>query len=101
MYAIMGGGTVAKLILFFYCQALRKVSDSMAALAEDHMNDVLSNVVALVTAGIANKWTSVWWLDPVSGILISLFILWRWSHLTSEQVLGLLGYDLGITRSKD
>ena len=40
MYIILGLGTGAKLLLYFYCNAFKTASDSVAALAEDHINDV-------------------------------------------------------------
>lgn len=38
MYAVLGGATAAKLACFFVCDALKARSDSMLALAEDHLN---------------------------------------------------------------
>ena len=43
-----------------WCAALQKRSDSMAALAEDHLNDVMSNAGAIVTAGVASFWSHGW-----------------------------------------
>ena len=48
--------------------------DSVAALAQDHRNDVLSNSMALVTAYAAHARPTMWWLDPAGAILISLYI---------------------------
>ena len=48
-------------LLYFWCAALQKRSDSMAALAEDHLNDVMSNAGAIVTAGVASLWSHGWW----------------------------------------
>lgn len=64
MYAILGSGTLAKLVLFFYCKQFTE-SDSVSALAEDHLNDVLSNVAAIVTASIAAHIQKLWWIDPI------------------------------------
>jgi len=63
MYVILGSGTAAKLALYYYCKQF-KDSDSIAALAEDHYNDVLSNVAAIVTASIAAHIRKWWWGDP-------------------------------------
>jgi len=63
MYVILGSGTAAKLALYYYCKQF-KDSDSIAALAEDHYNDVLSNVAAIVTASIAAHIRKWWWVDP-------------------------------------
>lgn len=43
-YAILGASTAIKVALLAYCWALRGQSDSMLALAEDHSNDVVSNL---------------------------------------------------------
>ena len=53
MYVVLGGGVAAKVVLYFLCISLRHRSDSMAALAEDHANDVASNIGAIVAAVVA------------------------------------------------
>ena len=109
MYLILGTGTAAKLVLYLYCKQFRG-SDSIAALAEDHLNDVFSNCAAIVTATIAAHAHNYWWIDPIGetglavgkrlhpfrprknggglagAILISLVILWRWVDITWQQV---------------
>ena len=64
MYLILGTGTAAKLVLYLYCKRFRG-SDSIAALAEDHLNDVFSNIAAMVTASIAAHAHNLWWIDPI------------------------------------
>ena len=66
MYIILGSGTAAKLVLYYYCKQFQD-SDSLAALAEDHLNDVLSNIAAIVTASIAAHIHKLWWIDPIGG----------------------------------
>lgn len=68
MYVILGSGTAAKLALYYYCKQFQD-SDSLAALAEDHLNDVLSNIAAIVTASIAAHLRNLWWADPIGGSL--------------------------------
>lgn len=53
IYVILGAAIVVKGLLFAFCYAIRKLSDSVVVLAEDHRNDVLSNSVAVLTASIA------------------------------------------------
>jgi divalent metal cation (Fe/Co/Zn/Cd) transporter len=55
MYVILSIGIIAKFLLYIYCGFVNKSagSDSLAALAEDHLNDVLSNSAAITTASIA------------------------------------------------
>lgn len=61
-------------------------SDSMGALAEDHLNDVVSNAGAIITATIAYKVPGAWFIDPIGAIVISLWIISRWIGLTYVQV---------------
>ncbi|BDA45866.1 Metal tolerance protein 9 [Coccomyxa sp. Obi] len=91
MYAILGGGVVMKILLYMYCRTLKNRSDSMGALAEDHLNDVVSNAGAIVTATIASKVKGAWWVDPLGAIVISLWIISRWIGLTYIQVKKIVG----------
>ncbi|KAL4449002.1 hypothetical protein ABPG77_007719 [Micractinium sp. CCAP 211/92] len=91
MFGIIAGGSVAKLALFFLCNALKGRSDSMAALAEDHINDVASNLGAMLAAGVVKIWPAGWWVDPVAAIVIALVILARWTAITHAQVLKIVG----------
>lgn len=54
LYIILGTATGIKLLLLGYCQALASRSDSIAALAEDHRNDIASNLGAIVCGAIAS-----------------------------------------------
>ena len=65
VYIILGIGVVMKLVLCIYCQIANKgpdgkpKSDMLNALAEDHLNDVFSNVAAMTTMAIAQNITVV------------------------------------------
>lgn len=69
MYITLGVGTAFKLSLYFYCLRFANVSDSVAALAEDHLNDVASNLAAIVTASIAGHVKRLWYVDPIGNPL--------------------------------
>ncbi len=86
LYIILGVAAGLKVILYLYCVALQKQSESMLALAEDHRNDIMSNVVAILTGAAASYWREGWWIDPVGGILISLYIIYSWGAICKEQV---------------
>jgi divalent metal cation (Fe/Co/Zn/Cd) transporter len=47
------------------CNALKSKSDSMVALAEDHLNDIMSNLAALAGAAATTLVVGGWWIDPV------------------------------------
>ena len=68
MYIILGTGTALKMALYFYCVRFSKDSDSIAALAEDHLNDVASNLAAIITASIAGHVKRYWFVDPIGKL---------------------------------
>ena len=93
MYIILGLGIFMKLALYLFCQYTNRLarSDSLAALAEDHLNDVVSNIAAIATAAIAFN-TTAWYIDPIGAILISFVIIGRWLGVMAEQVRKVVGY---------
>lgn len=91
LYIILGVAAGLKVILYAYCVALQKQSESMLALAEDHRNDIMSNVVAILTGAAASWWHKGWWIDPVGGILISVYIIYSWGAICKEQVDKMIG----------
>ncbi len=94
MYLSLGVGIGMKFFLFLYCRLAvsNEPSDILEALAEDHINDVFSNAAAIITASIAFEVNTVWWLDPIGAIAISLVIIYRWSFMITEQVKKLIGF---------
>ena len=78
------------------------------ALAEDHRNvgaqacpcctsacymraestlcqDVLSNAAAILCGVGASLSRKCWWIDPLGGILVSLYIIWSWVVICMGQ----------------
>jgi len=53
------------------------------ALAQDHRNDVLSNTVAAATVFGGKYWRAE--LDPIGGIIISVYIMFTWAKTALEQ----------------
>ena len=55
MYFILSLGISLKVMIYGYCYWANKIaeSDTLDALAEDHLNDIMSNTAALVTASVA------------------------------------------------
>ena len=79
-----------KFILWLYCKQFSHSPIAMA-LAEDHRNDVLSNGTALIAVCIASQYHKEVWVDPVGGLLISLYIIAVWYHIGKEQSNKLIG----------
>jgi divalent metal cation (Fe/Co/Zn/Cd) transporter len=70
----MGVTVATKLFLFFFCRKIP--SASAKALSTDHLNDVFSNIVALIFSGVSkNYWAG---LDAIGAIIIAGFILVNW-----------------------
>jgi len=93
LYFILALAIGLKLVLWIYCKRVNqeKGSDMLVALAEDHLNDVMSNAVAVVTAVVAFN-TPWWWFDPLGAILISVVIMYRWFGIIREQVQKVAGH---------
>jgi cation diffusion facilitator family transporter len=66
-------------------------SVSVEALAQDHMNDVCSNIIGGVPAIIAGYQPSVWFLDPMGAMILSIYIAVRWITACFEQYAVLVG----------
>lgn len=68
------------------------VGDStLEALAQDHLNDALSNFVAaiaLISSYLVPSWC---FLDPVGAIFISLYIIHSWFSTGKEMIEQLIG----------
>lgn len=90
-YGVIGGSTIVKLGLWLYCRTIADLTPAMKALSEDHWNDVVMNVAALVFPIIAFYERKVWWIDPAGGLAISAYILWRWYEVGMEQVRNIVG----------
>ena len=90
-YCILGAATLSKLCLFFLCAALKGQSASALALSEDHFNDVLSNSGAMATAAAASRYPEMWYIDPIGGGLIALYIIGSWFHVAREHIDKIVG----------
>jgi divalent metal cation (Fe/Co/Zn/Cd) transporter len=63
---IMLSVTLVKLLLVIYCQAF--TNEIVKAYAQDHFFDVITNVIGLVAALLANYVQG--WIDPVGAIVV-------------------------------
>ena len=93
-YIILGTGIFLKVVLYIYSKwvSLFVTNDMLEALIEDHFNDVISNIGAIITASIAFYHREVWWMDPAGAIVISLVIICRWIQQMGEQVKKIVGH---------
>lgn len=92
---------VIKFFLYYLCQkaqnhrrssmmtskrAMQLADPTLEALAQDHWNDILSNGVAAVALICALYTPTLWFLDPIGAILISIYIIWSWYETGKEQI---------------
>ncbi|CAL5365791.1 unnamed protein product [Camellia sinensis] len=84
---IMLSVTFVKLVLVLYCRSF--TNEIVKAYAQDHFFDVITNVIGLVAALLANYFSD--WLDPLGAIILALYTIRTWSLTVLENVNSLVG----------
>ncbi|KAL0359353.1 UNVERIFIED_CONTAM: Metal tolerance protein 4 [Sesamum angustifolium] len=87
LYVIMLTATGVKLVLWFYCRS--SGNKIVRAYAKDHYFDVVTNVVGLVAAVLADKF--YWWIDPSGAIALAIYTITNWSGTVLENAVSLVG----------
>ena len=70
---------------------VRIVDPTLDALAQDHLNDVLSNTVASGALLAAISSEKLWYLDPIGAMVISICIIHSWHNTDKVQINQLTG----------
>lgn len=78
-------------MLWVICYKLRHESDSVAALAQDHRNDVISNTLTLICIAVVRQYPNLWWLDNVVAMALMVFIIITWTMTGKGHVQQLTG----------
>lgn len=73
--ALLATVVITKFSLWVWCKTITE-STSVKALAQDHSNDILFNIVTTAVAIIASK--TVTFIDPLGAIILSLYIIINW-----------------------
>ncbi|XP_010253331.1 PREDICTED: metal tolerance protein 11 isoform X1 [Nelumbo nucifera] len=84
---IMLSVTLVKLFLVFYCRSF--TNEIVKAYAQDHFFDVITNVIGLIAALLANYIDD--WMDPIGAIILALYTIRTWSMTVLENVNSLVG----------
>ncbi|KAJ6717814.1 METAL TOLERANCE PROTEIN 11 [Salix purpurea] len=84
---IMLSVTLVKLLLMIYCRTF--TNEIVRAYAQDHFFDVITNIIGLIAALMANYMEE--WLDPVGAIILALYTIRTWSMTVLENVNSLVG----------
>ncbi|ESW11269.1 hypothetical protein PHAVU_008G015500 [Phaseolus vulgaris] len=84
---IMLSVTLVKFLLMIYCRTF--TNEIIKAYAQDHFFDVITNVIGLIAALLANYVDD--WMDPVGAIILALYTIRTWSMTVLENVNSLVG----------
>ncbi|KAG6553192.1 hypothetical protein Mapa_005252 [Marchantia paleacea] len=84
---IMGSAIAVKLALYIYCRTSE--NEIVLAYSQDHFFDVVTNVVGLAAALLADHF--FWWLDPVGAIFLALYTIINWGKTVLENAMSLVG----------
>ncbi|KAH7537293.1 metal tolerance protein 11 [Ziziphus jujuba] len=79
--------TLVKLLLMIYCRSF--ANEIVKAYAQDHFFDVITNIIGLFAALLANYFDG--WMDPVGAIILALYTIRTWSLTVLENVNSLVG----------
>ncbi|KAL5569147.1 hypothetical protein UlMin_025722 [Ulmus minor] len=79
--------TLVKLLLMIYCRSF--TNEIVKAYAQDHFFDVITNIIGLFAALLANYFDD--WMDPVGAIILALYTIRTWSMTVLENVNSLVG----------
>jgi cation diffusion facilitator family transporter len=97
---VMAVTIVTQVAVLAVCKRIMSTSDehtpnigSVDALAQDNMNDIVVNTLSATAAAIATADHTVWFLDPIIGLVVSLYMLFRWAGTVREQFLSMLGHS--------
>ncbi|OAA64908.1 cation diffusion facilitator 10 [Cordyceps fumosorosea ARSEF 2679] len=86
---IMASTVVIKGACWVWCRMVR--NSSVRALAEDAKTDVIFNIGSILFP-IIGFYGKVWWLDATGGLLLSLVVVFTWSHTSAHHVRNLTGF---------
>ncbi|MCL7026113.1 hypothetical protein MKW94_018029 [Papaver nudicaule] len=84
---IMCTVTLVKFCLMLYCRTFS--NEIVKAYAQDHFFDVVTNIIGLIAATLANYFKD--WMDPVGAIILALYTIRTWSSTVLENVNSLVG----------
>ena len=86
--AIMASTVFLKLGCWFWCRLIK--NSSVQALAQDAMTDVVFNIFSIIFP-LVGYYASLWWLDGLGGLVLSLYVIINWSRTSSTHIQHLTG----------
>ncbi|KAI4715671.1 hypothetical protein E4T48_08144 [Aureobasidium sp. EXF-10727] len=86
--AIMSATVIIKFGCWLWCRLIP--NSSVQALAQDAMTDVVFNIFSIIFP-LLGYYFSIWWLDPLGGILLSFYVIGGWSSTSLSHIRNLTG----------
>ncbi|KAG9842714.1 hypothetical protein KCV05_g10451, partial [Aureobasidium melanogenum] len=86
--AIMSATVIIKFGCWLWCRLIP--NSSVQALAQDAMTDVVFNIFSIIFP-LLGYYFSIWWLDPLGGILLSFYVILGWSSTSLSHIRNLTG----------
>ncbi|KAF2158191.1 hypothetical protein K461DRAFT_219628 [Myriangium duriaei CBS 260.36] len=86
--SIMAGTVAIKGLCWLYCRLIK--NSSVQALAQDAMTDVVFNIFSIIFP-LIGFYARVWWLDPLGGIILSLYVISNWGRTSASHIKNLSG----------
>ncbi|KAJ5795351.1 hypothetical protein N7457_001950 [Penicillium paradoxum] len=86
--ALMGGTVLVKLLCWMWCRLIP--SPSVQLLAQDAMTDVVFNTFSIIFP-LMGTFANLWYLDPLGGLFLSIYIMWNWGQTAAEYIRRLTG----------
>lgn len=86
--AIMSATVIIKFGCWLWCRLIP--NSSVQALAQDAMTDVVFNIFSIIFP-LLGYYLSIWWLDPLGGILLSFYVILGWSSTSLSHIRNLTG----------
>lgn len=86
--AILSSTVLIKGLCWLWCRLIR--NSSVQALAQDAMTDIVFNTFSIVFP-LIGYFANVWWLDPLGGMLLSLYVIINWSRTSATHIRNLTG----------
>ncbi|PVI03467.1 hypothetical protein DM02DRAFT_587858 [Periconia macrospinosa] len=85
---IMASTVVIKGACWLYCRLIP--NSSVQALAQDAETDVVFNIFSIIFP-LSGYYLKIWWLDPLGGLLLSLYVIINWSRTSATHIRNLAG----------
>ncbi|OMP89246.1 Metal tolerance protein 3 [Diplodia seriata] len=85
---IMAATVVVKGLCWFWCRMIK--NSSVQALAQDAITDVVFNFFSIIFP-LVGYYAQVWWMDPLGGVLLSLWVIINWSETSANHIKNLTG----------